>query len=44
MMHGIFEEFKVVMQWERKHFEELGGTAPGNKPAANATRSTSSSR
>jgi glycosyltransferase involved in cell wall biosynthesis len=45
MMHGIFEEFKVVMQWERRHFEELGGTAaPGNKPAANATRTTSSSR
>ncbi|HEX6879599.1 MAG TPA: hypothetical protein VF135_04475, partial [Terriglobales bacterium] len=24
MMHGIFEEFKVVMQWERKHLHEIG--------------------
>ncbi len=24
MMHGIFEEFKVVMQWERKHLHNLG--------------------
>ncbi len=28
MMHGIFEEFKVVMQWERKHLHEIG--APEN--------------
>lgn len=23
MMHGIFEEFKVVMQWERRHMQDL---------------------
>jgi glycosyltransferase involved in cell wall biosynthesis len=40
MMHGIFEEFKVVMQWERRHFHELGSAkAPDKEVAARSTSS-----
>ncbi len=40
MMHGIFEEFKVVMQWERKHLQELKSESEPETVAV--TRSTSS--
>jgi len=42
MMHGIFEEFKVVMQWERRHFEELQSTVTSEATSPTATRSTTS--
>jgi glycosyltransferase involved in cell wall biosynthesis len=44
MMHGIFEEFKVVMQWERRHIHELGSaTAAEGKVSQSSARSSSSS-
>jgi hypothetical protein len=42
MMHGIFEEFKVVMQWERRHFEQLKKTVTSEATSPTATRSTTS--
>jgi glycosyltransferase involved in cell wall biosynthesis len=45
MMHGIFEEFKVVMQWERRHLQKRTGSAEQeNKTSTAASHSTSSGR
>lgn len=41
MMHGIFEEFKVVMQWERKYFANQQAMAT-EQPSSSASHSVSS--